>query len=236
MKNIIRVKKETGYVVIDKTFLSDKRLSWKAKGIIAYMLSMPDDWVFYLDELSTHSTDGKSSFRSGLNELKKAGYVRRKKYRQDDGTFKWETIVYERPHTDFPQVDNPQVEKPQVDNRNLLNNDELINKELINKEDIYTLLNYWNEKEIIKHRKRNQAMESHINARLQEYSVDELKKAIDNYSLILNSDDYYWSHKWSLQDFMKPNNVIRFVDEADPFNNFKSNKKGKDKDVDWEGL
>ena len=231
MSNIIRVKKEANYVVIDKTFLNDKRLSWKAKGILAFMLSKPDDWIFYLDELVKHSTDGKSSFRSGFNELKKNGYIKRIQQRQEDGTFEWETIVYERPHTDYPQVDNPHVEKPQVDNRNLLNNDELINKE-----DIYTLFNYWNEKEIIKHRKRNQAMESHINARLQEYSVDELKKAIDNYSLILNSNDYYWSHKWSLQDLMKPNNVIRFVDEADPFNNFKSNKKGKDKDVDWEAL
>src|SRR5690625_1264429 len=111
MKNIIRVKKDTSYVVIDKTFLGDTSLSWKAKGILAYMLSMPDDWTFYLDELAKHSTDGKSSFRSGFNELKKSGYVRRKKHRQKDGTFKWETVVYERPHTDFPQVDNPHVEK-----------------------------------------------------------------------------------------------------------------------------
>src|SRR5699024_10106903 len=97
----------------------------------------------------------------------------------------------------------------------------------IDKEYIYTLFNYWNEKEIIKHRKRTQAMESHINARLQEYSVDELKKAIDNYSLVLRSDDYYWTHKWTLQDFMKPSNVVRFVDDADPLSNFKSNKKEK---------
>lgn len=92
------------------------------------------------------------------------------------------------------------------------------------KEYIYTLFNYWNEQEIIKHRKMNQAMESHINARLEEYLVEELKKAISNYKEILTSSDYYWTHKWSLQDFMKPNNVTRFVDEADPMNNFKSDK------------
>jgi len=101
----------------------------------------------------------------------------------------------------------------------------------IDKEYIYTLFNYWNEQEIIKHRKMNQAMESHINARLEEYSLDELKKAIENYSNILKSDNYYWTHKWSLQDFMKPNNVIRFVDEADPLNNFKSSKNQSKKEL-----
>lgn len=95
----------------------------------------------------------------------------------------------------------------------------------ITKEYIYTLFSFWNEQGIIKHRKMNQQMKSHINARLQDYSVEELKKAISNYSTILKSDDFYWTHKWSLQDFMKPNNVTRFVDDADPLNNFKSSKK-----------
>ena len=107
----------------------------------------------------------------------------------------------------------------------------------IDKEYIYTLFNYWNEQGIIKHRKMNQAMKSHINARLQEYSLDELRQAIKNYSDILKSDSYYWTHKWSLQDFMKPNNVTRFVDEAEPFNNFKSNKQNNtSKDIDWSEL
>jgi len=106
-----------------------------------------------------------------------------------------------------------------------LRNDTDIDKDIDkDKEYIYTLFSFWNEQGIIKHRKMNQQMESHINARLKDYSVDELKKAISNYSTILKSDDYYWTHKWSLQDFMKPNNVVRFVDDADPFNNFKSSK------------
>src|SRR5690625_1486003 len=70
MKSIVRIKKNADFVVMDKTFLNDKSLSWKAKGIMAYMLSKPDDWTFYIDELIKHSTDGKSSFRSGFKELK----------------------------------------------------------------------------------------------------------------------------------------------------------------------
>src|SRR5699024_12253188 len=107
----------------------------------------------------------------------------------------------------------------------------------IDKEYIYTLCNHWSERGRRKQRKMNQAMKSHINATLQEYSLDELKQAIYNYSNILKSDNYYWTHKWSLQDFMKPNNVTRFVDEAEPFNNFKSNKQNNtSKDIDWSEL
>lgn len=93
---------------------------------------------------------------------------------------------------------------------------------------INDIFDYWNSKGIIKHRTINQQMKSHIKARLKEYTVDELKKAILNYSTVLNNDEYYWTHKWSLQDFMKPNNVTRFVDEAEPLINFlkKSKRSG----------
>lgn len=128
---IVRVAKNSNYVVMNRTALNDKRLSWKAKGIMAYLLSMPDDWVFYMDELVTHASDGKDSFRSGFNELKKCGYVERKPIK-DEKTKKiisWETIVHEvpvnskEPLTDFPEVEKPQMEKPEVENPTLLNTD-----------------------------------------------------------------------------------------------------------------
>ena len=227
MKSIVRVRKDTNYVVMDKTFLNDTRLSWKAKGILAYMLSMPDDWTFYLNEIVKHSTDGKSSFKSGFNELKKYGYVRMERQQRKDGTFKWETVVYERPYTDFPSMENPSMENPSMENQTLLNNDKLNNDKLINDKDIYIreIYEHWNSKGIIKHRKMTTQMKSHINARLKEYSVEELKKAIDNYATVLNDDKYYWTHRWSLQDFMKPNNVTRFVDEAAPLENFLDKSK-----------
>ena len=137
---IVRVAKNSNYVVMNRTALNDKRLSWKAKGIMAYLLSMPDDWVFYTEELMTHAADGRDSFRSGFNELKKAGYVERKPIK-DEVTKKikeWETIVHEipiEPLTDIPEVEkpltgNPQMEKPQVENPTLLSTDinQVLNK------------------------------------------------------------------------------------------------------------
>ncbi|WP_431030093.1 DnaD domain-containing protein [Lysinibacillus sp. LZ02] len=114
---IVRVAKNSNYVVMNRTALNDKRLSWKAKGIMAYLLSMPDDWVFYMEELQTHATDGKASFQSGFKELKDCGYVERKPVREGQRIVRWETIVHEIPYKDSLQPDFQEVEKLQVENQ-----------------------------------------------------------------------------------------------------------------------
>lgn len=133
--NIFRIKKNKNFVVMDKTFLNNHKLSWKAKGILAYMLSKPDDWTFYIDELIKHSTDGKASFRSGLKELKDNGYVKRYPVRKDNKIIKWETLVLENSLlTDFQEVGNLEVGNLEVGNRTLLNNDLTKNDITKNKE------------------------------------------------------------------------------------------------------
>jgi len=43
--SIFRIKKHTSpYVILDKTCLEEDALSWRAKGIHAYLISKPDDW------------------------------------------------------------------------------------------------------------------------------------------------------------------------------------------------
>ncbi len=120
--SIFRVEKNANYTVMNRTALNDKRLSWKAKGIIAYMLSMPDDWVFYIQELITHSTDGEKSFRSGLKELKDFGYVKRYPVYQDKKITHWETVIHEVPQNDL-DAENLQVGSVHVGKEALLNTD-----------------------------------------------------------------------------------------------------------------
>lgn len=131
---IVRVAKNSNYVVMNRTALNDKRLSWKAKGIMAYLLSMPDDWVFYMEELQSHSTDGKASFQSGFKELKDCGYVERRPVREGQRIKEWETIVHEIPinplQTDFQEVENQEVGFQEVENQPLLSTDinQVLNK------------------------------------------------------------------------------------------------------------
>ncbi|MBG0970392.1 DnaD domain protein [Bacillus sp. SRB3LM] len=111
-----RVNKSKNYTTINNTGLRDERLSWKAKGILAYILSLPDDWVFYMEEISTHAKDGIDSLRVGMKELKKFGYVRRFPVKNEKGKItNWETIIYEIPQVENPHMENPQVEKPQME-------------------------------------------------------------------------------------------------------------------------
>src|SRR5690625_2721926 len=182
VKSVYRVKKNSNFVVMDRTFLNDERLSWKAKGILAYMLSMPDDWTFYIDELIKHSTDGKASFRSGFKELRDNGYVKRYPIRKDNKIARWETVVLENPLlTDFQQVGNQQVEKQEVGNQPLLSTDGTKNDDTKNDNKyIVEIVTYLNDMAGKKYRHTTRKTQSLIRARMNEgFTVDDFKKVID---------------------------------------------------------
>lgn len=125
---INRVEKDKNYTVVDNGYIFDVRLSLKAKGLLTMMLSRPDDWVFYMDELQTHSADGEKSLRAGFKELQEHGYVKKFPVYENRKITKWVTVVYEVSQTLEPpvlaqkvevqnvQVGNVQVEKVEVQN------------------------------------------------------------------------------------------------------------------------
>ncbi|NKQ22767.1 helix-turn-helix domain-containing protein, partial [Brevibacillus laterosporus] len=77
-KTMVRIiKRENPFVQIDKTPINDDRLSWKAKGLLVYLLSKPDDWTIMIIDLIKHAKDGRDSVYSGLKELEHAGYLSR---------------------------------------------------------------------------------------------------------------------------------------------------------------
>ena len=98
-ETIFRTNKRTNnFTQIDRRCLDDIRLSWKAKGLLSYMLSMADGWVFYETELVKHSTNGISSLRTAVKELIKNGYMVKNRKRNEKGRFTTtEIIVYELP-------------------------------------------------------------------------------------------------------------------------------------------
>lgn len=141
---IVRVsKRDSSYAIIDPYFLSDERLSWKAKGLLGYLLSKPSNWRVYVSDLVKRSKDGKDAVYSALRELEAAGYIERRQLR-DPETQRitgYETVVFERPvkpiddtepdaaspYTENPDMENPSTENPpQVIND--LNNTDLKNE------------------------------------------------------------------------------------------------------------
>ncbi|WP_426704435.1 DnaD domain protein [Staphylococcus shinii] len=94
-----RVYKESGnFVTVHKNFIHDPNISWKAKGILLYLLSRPDDWQVYEKELEKHSLDGRDSLKNGIKELETTGYIVRTRKRDDKGRLReYEYSVYEQP-------------------------------------------------------------------------------------------------------------------------------------------
>lgn len=122
---ITRRKYERDFCYMANEFLKDSRLSWKAKGIIAYVQMLPDDWVLNMRDLTNRATDGRDSLYSGIKELEKYGYCAKVMQRNPDGTiagYAYEICdksvfqpFTENPVTDVPQPENPCTVKPDTD-------------------------------------------------------------------------------------------------------------------------
>ena len=127
--NIIRVKKSSNYVMLNKQFFNNKNLSLKAKGLLGYLLSLPDDWIIYVSELVNHHRDGRDSIHTTINELIRNNYMYREKIR-DRGKIKG--ICYKvfetpqnttsEPETGFPYTGKPYTENPHLLINNITNN------------------------------------------------------------------------------------------------------------------
>jgi len=137
LNEVIRIQKRpNGFVMLDKGFIENENLSWKAKGILAYLLSKPDNWKVIIKDLVNHSTDGKAAVYSGLKELSEQGYYKKVPVRDSKGKriSHWEGTISEVPMeslentpssllTDFQEIDNQDVENQDIDNRTRLNKD-----------------------------------------------------------------------------------------------------------------
>lgn len=212
--SIFRVKKNSNYVVMNRTALNDERLSWKAKGIVAYMLSMPDDWKFYIKEIATHSKDGEDSLRTGIKELKECGYVKRYpiKDEQTKKIIEWETHIYESPQVEKPEqekplMEKPQVEKPDVENPTLLSNEEL-SIELLNIDKPSTdipyveIVTYLNEAVGSKYRHSTPKTKEHIKSRWKEgFRLEDFKQVID-----IKVKE--WLHDSKMNKFLRPETLF----------------------------
>lgn len=95
-------KRENPYVQIDKRCLEDTRLSWRAKGILAYLLSKPDDWQVSIQDLQNKAKEGREAVQATLKELRENGYAHLEIIKGEKGSFggkKW--VICEEPTNGF---------------------------------------------------------------------------------------------------------------------------------------
>lgn len=69
------VKRDNPYAQIDNRPLRDKRLSWRARGILAYLLSQSNEWKVMTANLVNQGTEGRDAVRAAFKELASLGYA-----------------------------------------------------------------------------------------------------------------------------------------------------------------
>lgn len=195
MKTVIN--KVSNFTTIHNDILNDVNLSFKAKGILIYMLSKPAEWEYNIrGDISKRSTDKEASVYSGVQELIEHGYVSRIKHR--DGTVDY--YIFESkednnitdymntkptgmPDRENPDQENPDLGNPDRDNRDVLIRKNTTKKEYTKKEDtkIYSeIVEYLNKKTDKNFKASSKKTQSLIKARIKEgFTVEQFKRVID---------------------------------------------------------
>ena len=120
--DIVRVIKSKDYTTICNRIFKDRRLSLKAKGLLAMLLSFSNHWDLTIKGLEIILKEGRTSIRSTMSELIENGYVERKQIRKDNKFIGVDYIVFELPKSQNLTSGNLTSQNiPQVSN-NIINN------------------------------------------------------------------------------------------------------------------
>ena len=98
MINNMNVRKvsQNKFTIISNHYLNDEELSLKAKGLLAFILSKPEDWNFSIKGLVSQLKEGRDAIGNIIAELEKKGYLLRIQQHDQNGKFTAsEYVVFE---------------------------------------------------------------------------------------------------------------------------------------------
>lgn len=110
---IIRHRQDRDYTVLPNALLRDERLWLRDVGLLARMLSLPDEWSFSVAGLRAIIPGvGRDGLRDSLRRIEAAGYLRREKKRGIDGKIIGEIwTITDEPETALPSLALPSPDK-----------------------------------------------------------------------------------------------------------------------------
>jgi hypothetical protein len=125
------------FTVISNQVINNHNLTYRARGILIYLLSKPDGWYTSAERLSSMHTEGRDAIRTCLKELQEAGYMQLFKRQDDLGLWESHWLVFDKPvHNAVDKIEQmrktaktPKPEKPKSENQALYK--QLITKDLI---------------------------------------------------------------------------------------------------------
>lgn len=131
---IIRAERpQNKFAIIRNEVLQDQNLSFRARGILASILSRPDNWRCSAWDLANEGKEGRGAILTALTELETYGYLKRLKMQDSAGQWRTESYVYDQPVDDIVDkfvnkpvdksstgVQKPDLGKPNLGNPTLL--------------------------------------------------------------------------------------------------------------------
>jgi hypothetical protein len=111
---------ENQFTQIHNAWVRDPNLTYKAKGLLTYLLSHEVGYTITIGQIIRESGDGKQSVRSALEELIKAGYLETK--RTTDARGYNAGLAYFIKDPTKPKSENPTLDNPTLDNQTALEN------------------------------------------------------------------------------------------------------------------
>jgi hypothetical protein len=118
---------KSNFTIIGNAVLRDENLSFRARGVLASILSRPDNWKTTAESLARESKEGRSAILTVLKELEQVGYMTRRKYRNEKGQWIWESYVFDtvqkkpvEPESNNPPTGNPTSGEPSTEIQTLI--------------------------------------------------------------------------------------------------------------------
>ena len=219
------------FKTIELTIYEDEpELSYKAKGLHTYLISRPPDWEVQYTDLVNRASDGRDSIKTAVKELKKHGYLKISRERDDQGHIKgsiWHVTANpdELPLDDIEGADEePEGQESEA--------------EITEKAD--EVIDYLNELTGSEYQHSKSSREK-IRQRLkgsskydpEPYTVDQLKAIVDK-----KVED--WLGDEDMEDYLRPRTLFRPKNCEDYKNEVirqekRVEEKRKDLEMDGEG-
>jgi len=96
----IRVARRDRWTTIAQATVNDETLSYRARGVLVWLLDKPDDWRTDSQLIADAGKEGRDAIRAALTELDRAGYLERERKQNEAGQWVTTWLVRERPKTE----------------------------------------------------------------------------------------------------------------------------------------
>jgi hypothetical protein len=90
-------RKERGFVIIDNALAQNNRLSFGARGLAEYLLSLPPGTRVDIRSLAADNPEGRAAIAGYMNELETERYLVRTRMQGERGRFITKTTIHEDP-------------------------------------------------------------------------------------------------------------------------------------------